>query len=360
MKCVGRVLVCALLCAGGLDEAWAGQGKGKGAKLGGGIVLDLHADTLYQLMRGGRYDLGRWQKGRDLDIPKLRRGGVGGQVFVMWVPPRVMRRRGDGWRYLQRMYGTYRWMLRRYRRVFVHASRGHQVRRAHAQGKIAALLAIEGLHPLEGRLSRLKTIAGWGLTYAGLTWNNTNAFAMAAATERRRKKRGRGVWGLTKRGRKAVRLLEKHRILVDLSHAGRRTFWDVARMARRPFVASHSNADRLCGHYRNLTDRQLRAIRKAKGVVGVNFYTAYLRPGRTHRRAKIADLLRHIYYMRKVAGEAHIALGSDYDGMISKPAGLEHIGKLGRLRQALLRKGFGKKALRLLFGENVLRVLDAP
>tara|TARA_B100000609_G_C17220673_1_gene439802 strand:- start:5170 stop:6237 length:1068 start_codon:yes stop_codon:yes gene_type:complete len=316
------------------------------------VVLDLHADTLYQMMRGW-VDLGRFQRARDLDIPKLRRGGVSAQVFVMWVPPKKTRGRGQGWQYIKKMYAAYRRMLREHADVFEHAKWAHDIRRIQKKGKIAALLAIEGAHPFEGKLSHARTAIKWGLTYVGLTWNNSNAFATSALDERYRRRKRKG---LTRKGRRLVRLLEKHRVLVDLSHAGRQTFWDVAKIAKRPFIASHSNAYRLRKHFRNLTDKQLLAIKKCGGVVGINFYTAYLRR-HNHRKATIRDLLRHVLYIKKKIGVRHLALGSDYDGLITKPKGLQHIGYLPILTASLRGSGFSRRQLSAMLGENVLRLL---
>jgi|GEM_PF-167929 len=316
------------------------------------IVLDLHADTIYQLMKGW-YSLRKWSKG-DVDIPKLRKGGISAQVFVLWVPPRAARMRGGMWGYLLRMYKRYQRVLRDSRGRLVHASTAAEIRKIHRQGKIAALLAIEGLHPLEGKLKRLRTIARWGLIYAGLTWNNSNAFATSASAERRLPKHKKG---LTTKGRKLIRLLEKYKILVDVSHAGRRTFWDVAKMARRPFIASHSNVYRLRPHYRNLTDRQIKAIAKSGGVIGLNFYTVFLTRGRKHRRTRISRVIQHLEYMVKLVGDKYIALGSDFDGMHAKPIGLRHAGQLPNFTRALLRRGYSKKRIRKILGENIMRIL---
>ena len=315
-------------------------------------LIDLHADTMYRQMKHW-LNLRKPQRWRDLDLPKLRRGGVGAQVFVLWIDPRKTKRPGDGWRALLRMYRGYKRLLKESRGRLVHARTAQDVRRIVKQGKIAALLAIEGLHPLEGRPYRVQTIARWGLVYAGLTWNNSNAFASSATQE----SKGQGRKGLTARGRKVVRLLERHRILVDVSHLGPRAFWDVIKLARRPVIASHSNAKSVCSHVRNLTPRQIRAIAKTGGVIGVNFYPRFLRQGRHWRRASIRDILKHIKALARVGGWKTVALGSDFDGIPRGPRGLRHVGQLPSLTRALLKAGIKGKRLRGLLGHNVLRLL---
>ncbi len=321
------------------------------------LVFDWHVDTLYHMTKSW-YDFRKGKPGRDLDVGKMRQSGIGVQVFVMWVPPRMAKHRGGSWRHLRLMHRNFGRLLRSTKGVLEHARTVADIKRIRKQGKIAALLAIEGAHPLEGKLSRVKTIAEWGVVYLGLTWNNSNPFATSAKDEWYRK--GYRKRGLTPKGRRLVRLLERYRILVDLSHSGRKTFWDVVRMAKRPFLASHSDSYVLRPHYRNLSDAQLRAIKKHNGVVGANFYTLFLRKGRKHGQATTRDVVRHIAHMVKVAGIDHVSLGSDFDGIRVRPRGLEHIGKLPNLTRELWKHGFRLNALRKILGANSMRVLGAP
>lgn len=348
-------LGCLLMCVGGAALAAPNTTQKARAFHHRHIVIDLHADTLYQL-RFRWYSLNKRQRRHDIDLPKLRQGGMTAQVFVLFIQPRWLKKKGDGWRALKKMHRSFLRILRESKGALVHARNAADVKRIKQQGKIAAFLAIEGLHPLEGDLGRAKELVSWGLTYAGLVWNNSNAFATSAKDAKRSKKMARR--GLTPLGRKVVRLLEAKKVLVDLSHASKRTFWDVHKIAKRPYIASHSNAQAHCRHYRNLDDRQLRAIARAGGVVGINFYTLFLRNGRGHRRATLRDVIRHIDHIVGVAGIRHVALGSDFDGILSKPKGLYHVGHVPRLTRALYRHGYTQEALRLLLGGNVMRLLN--
>ncbi|TNE48554.1 MAG: membrane dipeptidase [Deltaproteobacteria bacterium] len=319
-------------------------------------VVDWHVDSVFQLTRRW-YDFRKHQRKHDLDFSKMKRGGIGAQVFSLWVPPRAMKTKGGGWWYLKRMYRNYRRLLKLSNGLLVHARNADDIRRIRKQGKIAALLGVEGAHPLEGKLARMRVLARWGVAYLGLTWNNSNPFATSAKDEWYTK--GFRRRGLTAKGRKLVRLCEKYKILVDLSHSGRRTFWDVAKMSRRPFIASHSNAYRLRPHYRNLSDKQMRAIAKSGGIIGVNFYALFLRKYKYRFRTQIKHVIKHIKYMMKVAGPQTIALGSDFDGIVYKPRKLRHIGHLPRLTLALVKAGFTPQQVRQILGENSLRVLGA-
>lgn len=376
-----------------------------------GVVIDLHSDTLYRLIQKW-YDLRKWQEYGDVDIPKLRAGGVNAQVFAMFVLPKWVRKPGDGWRILKRMYAHYQKMLKESGGVLVHARNVDDIRRITGEGKIAALLGLEGLHPLEGDMQKLEEIASWGLMYVGLTWNNSNAFALSIhdearhkrakrrQTSRDRKNKSKGKQqrtvkhptskdtnqlrrsrsdsaikgnaqdaaakvvrgtkykhlGLSDLGRRAVRMMEQRGILIDVSHASEQSFWDVIEMAQRPIIASHSNALSVCGHLRNLNDRQLQAIARNGGVVGINFYTYFLKNGPKHHQASIKTVVRHIDHIVRVAGIDHVALGTDYDGIDSRPVGLRHIGDIPRLTLALQKRGYSRPDLRKFLGENALRV----
>jgi len=166
----------------------------------------------------------------------------------------------------------------------------------------AAFLTVEGGSVLAGDLDRIGLLAGRGVRMLTLTWNGANELGGGQAED----------IGLTTLGRQAVPLLEKHNIIVDVSHLGDKGFWEVAELAKRPFVASHSNSRTVCGHRRNLTDEQFRAIVRAGGIVGLNFCNYFISDlGPTQ---PVECLLEHIRHFVSLGGADHIALGSDYDG----------------------------------------------
>jgi len=166
----------------------------------------------------------------------------------------------------------------------------------------AAFLTVEGGSVLAGDLSRIAMLARRGVRMLTLTWNGANELGGGQAED----------IGLTPIGRQAIPLLEQHSIIVDVSHLGDKGFWEVAGLARRPFVASHSNSRAVCGHPRNLTDDQFRAIVQAGGLVGLNFCTYFI--SEDGRDPSPGKLVEHIRRFVSLGGEDHIALGSDYDG----------------------------------------------
>lgn len=165
-----------------------------------------------------------------------------------------------------------------------------------------AFLTVEGGSVLAGDLSRIALLAQRGVRMLTLTWNGANELGGGQAED----------IGLTPFGRQAVSLLEQHSIIADVSHMGDRGFWEVVKLAKRPFVASHSNARAVCAHPRNLTDDQFKAIVAAEGLAGINFCSHFISENGRDTSPKM--LLKHIYHFAELGGEDYIALGSDYDG----------------------------------------------
>ncbi len=163
--------------------------------------------------------------------------------------------------------------------------------------------------------------------------------------------------GLTDLGKALIGACNRLRILIDLSHLNERGFWDVAELSDAPLVATHSNAHALSPHSRNLTDKQLAAIRQSGGLVGVNFAVSFLREDGRHDRDTPVDLIiRHIEHMLEHAGEDGVGFGSDFDGaMISKELG--NAAGLQILVQAMRQRGFGEPLIEKICFRNWLRVL---
>ena len=176
-------------------------------------------------------------------------------------------------------------------------------------GRVAAMLTIENGLPLDS-IDLIDEAASDGVKMVTLTWNAANPIAHGSQAN----------GGLTSYGREALRALEDRRIVADVSHLNDESFWDVARAARRPFAASHSNARSICGHPRNLTDDQFRAIVDAGGVVGINYFRGFLSDRVTGFDAPadgevtFDELAAHVEHFLDLGGEGALALGSDFDG----------------------------------------------
>jgi membrane dipeptidase len=309
-------------------------------------ILDLHADTPCQLVKRGGYSLRQRLSFNEIDVPRMRAGNLGGQFFSLWpTPESVAAGRADEF---------CRKALTAIRKAAAESGAIEMVdsvasfREVRARGGIGGFLGMEGAECLSGRVENLAAWRKEGVRYLGLTWNGLNAFATPAAD---RKHKGRG---LTDLGRALVGEANRLGVLVDVSHASARTFWDTVRVARAPIIASHSSAAALRRHPRNLDDEQARAIARSGGVIGVNFFSLFLRRGRP---ATVDDVARHVSHFVRVAGAEHVALGSDFDGYIRVPRGLEDVSRLPNLTAALLAHGLTPAEVRLVLGKNVLRVL---
>ena len=176
-----------------------------------------------------------------------------------------------------------------------------------------------------------------------LTWNHANLLSGSNCDEPER--------GLSPVGRAFVAKMEELHILVDVSHLSEAGFWDVAEMARRPFIASHSNTKSVWDHTRNLTDEQINAIIKNQGVIGLNFYTEFVGGGRD-----LDGVRAHLDHILELGGGANAALGGDWDGC-DTIADLPAIDCLPRLYEHLLRHGYGETVIQDLFYNNLMRVV---
>ena len=223
-------------------------------------------------------------------------------------------------------------------------------------GVLAAVLHIEGAEAIDPEFETLDVLHQAGLRSLGPVWSRPNAF-------------GHGVPfrcpsspdtgpGLTDLGKELVRVCNRLKILIDLSHLNEKGFWDVAKLSDAPLVATHSNAHALSPHSRNLTDDQLKAIRETQGMVGVNFAVSFLREdGRQDSDTPVEIIVDHAEYMMKQAGEDHVGLGSDFDGAMI-PKGLGNAAGLPALVEAMRARGYGEPLIEKLCYRNWLRVLE--
>ncbi|RYC32420.1 membrane dipeptidase [Lichenibacterium minor] len=308
-----------------------------------------------------------------IDLPRARAGGFAGGLFAVFPPPL----RGEGppapKSYADRpmpaelalepartsTVGMLSILLRLERAfpddLAVCRDVG-DIRAAMASGRIAAVMHIEGAEAIDPDLAMLDVLHAAGLRSLGLVWSRPNAFAHGVPF--RFPSTGDIGPGLTEHGRALVRACNARRILVDLSHLNERGFWDVADLTDAPLVASHSNVHALCASSRNLTARQLDAIRDSRGLVGLNFACSFLRPDGAMRSDTDLDVLRrHLDALLEHLGEDGVALGSDFDGA-AVPAAIGSAAGLPALFDQLANAGYGDDLLRKIGAENWLGVLE--
>jgi membrane dipeptidase len=231
-----------------------------------------------------------------------------------------------------------------------------EIRAAAAAGALAAVMHIEGVEGIDPDFQLLDVLHAAGLRSIGPVWSRSNIF-------------GHGVPfrfpggpdtgpGLTDLGQELIRRCNALRIVVDLSHMNEKGFWDVARLSTAPLVATHSNVHALCPSTRNLTPKQLAAIRESGGVVGLNYATCFLRPdGKMNADTDMELMVRHIEGLLEALGEDGVALGSDFDGAVI-PQAIGDVAGLPRLMAALRARGFPDPLLHKIASGNWLSLLE--
>lgn len=315
------------------------------------VIIDAHCDTvLYLIERLGKPDwktrsiIERSEQGH-VDIPRLIEGGVTCQFFAIYVDT-IYKPEKATERALELISALYNEIEKSDGKIVV-AKNSEDILRAKKDGKIAALISLEGGEPIQYSPLLLKAFRMLGVRAMSLTWNERNMLADGVSESRTR-------GGLTSLGLKVLEKMQELGMIVDVSHISEAGFWDIVENCNKPIIASHSNCKKLCNHPRNLTDEQLKAIAEKNGVVGVNFYPKFLVKG---GEASIDDVVKHIDHIVNVAGINHVGLGSDFDGISSTPKGLEDVSKLPNLTAKLLEHGYSKNEIKKILGENFLRVI---
>lgn len=351
------------------------------------IVVDGHNDVIVESILPGK-DIGKRIKTGHTDLPRLKEGGVDVQVFAVWSDDKKWNK--NAYKHANDQIDALEKLIANNPDKIELAKSSTDIERINKEGKIVALIGIEGGNMIEERLDYLEALYDRGARYLTLTWNYNLPWVTAAAMEVKTKdKKGKG---LTEHGKEIIRKMNDLGMMVDLSHAGEQTFYDVLSITSKPVLVSHSNAAALTPHYRNLKDAQLEALRKNGGVVGVNFYSEFLDSNypkrvkklyyKTHKKdstnkelsvgkmygalspnlkheanAPFENVLKHIDHLVAKAGIDHVAIGSDFDGIESPPQQLEDVSKFPVLTKALLERGYSKDDVAKIMGLNFLRVL---
>jgi membrane dipeptidase len=306
-------------------------------------VVDLHVDLSYQTnYRGQDFSRGTGQ----YPAAALRRAGVLGVVLPLYVPHDVSPT-GPRAEDLERSYG----------RVFSELVSVPPYRVPGCVGppdRVQTWLAFEGSAPLGERPDDAARWVARGVRLFGLVHAYDNRLATSSGMRRTPR---RIEQGLTAEGRALIERVHALGAMIDVSHASDRTVREVVEMARAagaPVVASHSNARAVYSHARNLTDEQALGIASTGGVLGVNFHSGYLTAA---SRASIDDVVHHVRHFVRLVGATHVAIGSDYEGGIRPPPGLEDVSGYQRLASALLQAGMTREQVERIFAKNALRLL---
>jgi membrane dipeptidase len=323
------------------------------------ILIDTHNDSPNEQAgderEGPNFDIGLPAPHGHTDLARLKQGGVGGVFFVSYVAAKYA---GNG-AYARGMTfvdSIHRDLVGRYPQDFALATTAAQIEAAHKQGKIAALIGLEGGHAIEDNLDKLREFYRKDVRYMTLTHANTNNWADSSGDFDKPDIAHHN--GLTDFGKNVVREMNRLGMMVDISHVADKTFWDALEVSRAPLIASHSSSRALANVPRNMTDEMIVALAKKGGVIQVNFNCGFLTTEQPPR-ATLADVVAHIDHIRKIAGVDALGIGSDFDGVNCTPAGLEDVSKFPNLTRALLEKGYSAAEIRKIYGGNLLRVMRA-
>ncbi len=309
------------------------------------IVFDGHCDTLLEILSGKRKFDERSRKGH-IDLPRLREGGVTAQVFAVYLEDQYLP--AGAVKQTLRMLDTLHHELDAHPDAFTLATRAADIEAAKRQGKVAAVVGLEGAEALEGDLATLRMFYRLGVRLLTVAWSRRNQAADGVGELRT-------GGGLTTFGVELVHECNRLGVLLDISHLAPAGVKEVLEISSQPVIASHSNAYALCAHKRNLTDEQLQAVARKGGVVCVVFVPVFITAAR--KDASLEKLLDHIDYIVRVAGIDHVGLGSDFDGFSPPPpVGLEDVTRMPGITAGLVQRGYSEADIRKILGENFMRV----
>ena len=346
------------------------------------IVLDTHIDVTPRLQTTWKFT--EEHKEGHIDLPRMKKGGLNALFFSIYMSGTVTGPKAvnDA---IERIAAVHRLAEESPDQVALCVT-ADQVRKAHKQGKIAALMGMEGGHMINNSLAVLRMYAELGVRYLTLTHSVNTDWADSSGDQPKHN-------GLTDFGKDVVRELNRLGVMVDISHVADKTFLDAIEVSKAPMLASHSSCRAISGHSRNMTDQMIKALAAKGGVIQINYLDQFIDndlfqysqksqslmrelqqkyPGRENagkRREEVAKqfgpapkaswerIIDHIDHAVKLVGVDHVGLGSDFDGG-SMPVGMEDCTQLPKITEALLRKGYSAADIKKILGENTLRLLS--
>ena len=357
------------------------------------VVMDTHDDTT-QRMLDPKFDLGERHSDGSIDIPRMKEGGLDGIFFSIWLPskvtgPEAVKRAMD-------QIDAVREQVRRHPNELVLATTAEEVRAAKKQGKIAALMGVEGGHMIASDLGVLRSYAALGVRYMTLTHSGNDEWADSSTDKPVHN-------GLTDFGKDVVREMNRLGVIVDISHVSDKTFYDALAVSKAPMFASHSSCRAICDAPRNMTDQMIKDLAAKGGVIQINYHVGFLSqefrdaekkdptinegistelkkrcPDESNEGCQLiegdkitreyvaagklpkvdyAKIIEHMDHAVKLAGADHVGLGSDFDGA-NMPYGMEDATMIPKITEALLKKGYSESDIRKILGENTLRVMS--
>ena len=360
------------------------------------IAIDMHADTAQRLL-DENVDLQQELSDGHFDAVRAKAGGLDAQFFSIWVEPqlfgatgaRAMKRADD-------QIAAVRALAEKHPETWALATSADDIRAAANDGKIAALMGLEGGYAIDERLENVQRYYDMGVRYMSPAWSVSTSWAGSSGDDVGRTR------GLNEFGKNVVREMNRVGMLVDVSHVSDPAFWDIVNTSTSPVVATHSACRAIADVPRNLDDDMIRALANTGGVVNVIFYPEHLEPGWSQKKKQVdaeiarmvqeasaaepgdavhkkmardrvrsreyakrlppvnvARIVDHIDHIVKLVGVDHVGIGSDFDGVQITTTGLATVAELPNLTKELLKRGYSETDVNKILGGNMLRVLDA-
>lgn len=363
------------------------------------IVVDSHNDILMLAAdKGIVFDQDLTGKTHG-DLARMKKGGLDVQIFSVYTDGSLK----NSYAYANREMDSLDAVITRNPDKIVKIYNYAQLLDAVKQHKIAALFGVEGGHMIENDLNKLGIFYNRGARYLTLTHNTAPSWATSAADETTlnpvigKGLNAEGKKGLTEFGKQVVQRMNELGMMIDVSHLGDQSFWDVIQLTNKPIIASHSSVYSLVPHRRNLKDNQIKAIAKNGGVIQVNFNPGFIDSSFERKetaffkkhaaesdsltkagmeewymmdflykkyaeesngmRPVFSMLIDHIEYIIKLVGADYVGLGSDFDGINITPQQLDDVTSYPLITKALKERGYSKKDITKILGGNLLRVL---
>ena len=360
------------------------------------IAIDMHADTAQRLL-DEHVDLQQELSDGHFDAVRAKAGNLDAQFFSIWVEPQLFG--GGGERAVKRaddQIATVRALAEKHPETWMLAASAEDIRRAARDGKIAALMGLEGGYAIDERLENVQRYYDLGVRYMSPAWSVSTSWAGSSGDDVGRTR------GLNEFGTSVVREMNRLGMMVDVSHVSDPTFWDIVNTSTAPVIATHSACRAIADVPRNLTDDMIRALAKTGGVVNVIFYPEHVEPGwqllkkkvdveidamvreasatepggavqkklardRVRQReyaqrlppVKVSRIVDHIDHIVKLVGVDHVGIGSDFDGVQITISDLATVAELPNLTRELLRRGYSETDVNKILGGNMLRVMEA-
>ena len=320
------------------------------------MLIDIHGDIWTDVTV--KRSLGEKDIIKRYHLDRFRKGKMAGGTFILWIDPphdeNPKERFLESVKYMCQEIWENQDILK-----VIYSSKDFYS--AVDEGKLAVILGMEGLSPLGEEPEGIYALYQLGFRQVSLTWNEQNAFATGARGDEKR--------GLTELGKRAIKIIEDLGIILDVSHANDKTFWDICKVATKPIIASHSNARALCPVPRNITDEQIKAIGERGGLVGINAFNEFIHVDRDKRN--VDYLINHIEHIVELIGIDHVAFGFDFFEYLEEDTsqtfiedpyrgtpGIEDISKAPNLIKKLQERGFSKEDIEKISYKNFLNLMD--